>query len=106
MIRSNHIRSSARMQSCTVNIAGVCNHDPATVVFAHLPPPGESGLGQKGDDIMGAYACSACHDAIDGRSSSAMKRFDEEWLYYAFRGVARTLRILHSSGVIKIKGEK
>ena len=37
MIRSKKITNAARDQDCTLNILGVCNFDPATVVFCHFP---------------------------------------------------------------------
>lgn len=47
-------------------IPGVCNHDSATVVLAHLKRGGWCGT-VKPPDICGVWACSSCHDAIDGR---------------------------------------
>lgn len=55
---------SAKGKECTVRIPGVCNHNPETVVFAHL---NGGGMGMKRSDIHGAYCCSACHDIIDFR---------------------------------------
>ena len=62
---------SARGESCTARIPGVCNWNPETTVFAHAPSEG-SGMAIKskvadGAD-WGAYACSDCHDALDGRT--------------------------------------
>lgn len=62
------ITDSARGENCTVRLPSVCNHNPETVVFAHLNGVRFGhGTGQKVNDIHGAYACSDCHDAIDGR---------------------------------------
>lgn len=62
------ITDSARGENCTVRLPGICNHNPETVVFAHLNGVRFGhGTGQKVNDIHGAYACSDCHDAIDGR---------------------------------------
>lgn len=58
------ITESARGEQCQVRYPGVCNHDPETVVFAHL---NGGGMGIKHPDTEGAYCCSACHDAYDGR---------------------------------------
>ena len=58
------ITDSARGEQCQVRIPGVCNRDPATVVFAHL---NGGGMGMKHPDYEGAYCCSACHDVVDGR---------------------------------------
>ncbi|MCP4082357.1 MAG: DUF1364 domain-containing protein [Planctomycetaceae bacterium] len=54
---------SARGENCTARIAGVCNYDPATTVFAHL---NGGGMGRKHSDIHGAYLCSGCHAWMDG----------------------------------------
>ena len=37
MIKSKALRDSANGQSCTLNIVGVCDYSPETVVLAHLP---------------------------------------------------------------------
>lgn len=64
-IRSKKITMSAKNESCTLRIPSVCNHNPETVVFAHLG--GNKGTGTKNHDIFGIYACSRCHDWMDGR---------------------------------------
>lgn len=62
---SRHLRDSARGQPCMVRLPGICNHDPATTVLAHL---NGGGMGTKHSDLMGAFACSACHNEIDRRT--------------------------------------
>ena len=64
-IRSKKIRDSARGEVCALRIPDVCNHNPETVVFAHLP--GNKGTGTKNHDLFGVYACSECHNWMDGR---------------------------------------
>lgn len=66
-IMSKKLRDSARGEPCTLNIAGVCNYDSSTVVLCHLPDESH-GMGRKSDDIVAAFGCHACHDAIDGRA--------------------------------------
>ena len=61
------IRQSARGETCTLRLLGVCNHDPATTVLAHLRVFGAAGMGQKPADYAAVYACHACHDALDRR---------------------------------------
>lgn len=61
---SRHLRDSARGQPCMVRLPGICNHDPATTVLAHL---NGGGMGTKKSDLFGAFCCSACHDVLDGR---------------------------------------
>ncbi|WP_258177743.1 DUF1364 domain-containing protein [Photobacterium phosphoreum] len=36
-LRSNKLRKAAKGQQCSVQILGVCNFNPETVVLAHLP---------------------------------------------------------------------
>ena len=62
-IRSKKITDSAKGQSCTLRIAGVCNYNNETVVACHLP--GNKGTGTKNHDIFCVHACSLCHLALD-----------------------------------------
>lgn len=96
------VRKSAEGENCTFQIAGVCNYDPATTIYAHLPDE-SNGMGKKSDDISGAYACSDCHDLIDGRNKQkfAFKPEDIEW--YMRRAQTRTLRRLIEKGVVIVK---
>jgi len=67
-----------------VRIPYFCSHDPATVVLAHL---GGAGMGIKSPDIHGAFACSDCHDILDGRKPSGYTK--------------EQLRLMHLDGVIR-----
>jgi hypothetical protein len=62
-------RKAAKGQQCMVRIPGVCNGNPETTVLAHYRLAGYCGAGTKPDDLMGAYACSACHDECDRRTA-------------------------------------
>lgn len=64
---SKKIRNSARGQDCALRIPGVCNFNPETTVLAHVGR--NRGMSIKCHDTMAVYACSSCHDQIDGRSS-------------------------------------
>ena len=77
-----------------------CNGDPETVVFAHYGEPGEKGIGLKPDDTSGAYACSGCHDLLDGRTHSYVG-WDRSREWYWFRGMRRTWALLIRDGVLK-----
>ena len=102
MIRIKKIRDSARGQECTIQ-SPWCNHLPETVVFAHYGTPGEKGIGLKPDDTSGAYACSSCHDALDGRTHWRTKdtRYIETKDFYWFRGMRRTWKLLVENGVLR-----
>ena len=62
------LRKAANGQMCTLGIPGVCSRDRATVVLAHLPRGLGTGMARKCPDIIGAWACHACHDELDGRT--------------------------------------
>lgn len=91
-----NLRKLARGRDCQVRIPGVCNRDPSTTVLAHIRLPGVSGVGMKVPDLLGAWACSACHDVIDGR----VKAFEgaETLRLYHLEGMARTISELLKEG--------
>ena len=62
-----NLRKLARGQECMVRIPGVCNHNSETTVLAHIRHQWLS-RGSKPPDICGVWACSNCHDLIDGRT--------------------------------------
>ncbi len=63
-----NLRKLAKGQECTVMIPHVCNHNPETTVLAHL---NGGGMGRKHPDLLGAWACSACHSWLDGEYAMA-----------------------------------
>lgn len=102
-IKSKKIREAAKGQQCTFNIAGVCNYNPETVVFCHLPSE-TGGMALKSSDLCGAFGCSACHDVVDGRVYNFDYK-DDGW-FYNFRANNRTIQKLFEMGVISIEGVK
>ena len=93
------ITQSARGEPCQIRLAGICNHNPETVVLAHYRLAGTCGMGIKPSDLLGAFACSACHDAIDERVRTDLSH-DELRAAHA-EGVMRTLVILEKEGLVK-----
>ena len=94
-IKSKKLRESAKGEKCTVNLAGVCNYDTETTVLAHLPFVGK--MGGKVDDFCAGFACSNCHDVIDGRvDPNAHGVHPDEWLnhreFYSRRAMYRTIK--------------
>ena len=81
-----------------VRLEGVCNHNSATVVLAHIRMPGISGMGLKADDLLGAWACSSCHDAIDRRSHMDLDR-DHVRLAH-LEGMVRTIAQLRKEDLV------
>lgn len=85
-MKQSKLTKAARGRECQVRIPGVCNGNPETTVLAHYRMAGTCGVGIKPNDLQGAWACSACHDACDGRRS----------------GISRTYaRQLHAEGVMR-----
>lgn len=91
-----NLRKEARGRECQVRIVGVCNRCTDTVVLAHYRMGGLNGIGQKPDDVFGAWACSACHDAIDSRVKTEYDR--EQLRLFHAEGVFRTQQILKNEG--------
>lgn len=110
MIVSKKLRESAGHPDayCTLNIAGVCpDHTESKTagnMLCHVRLPGEVGGGQKPDDVSACFGCGPCHRVFDANGCPPMP--EEEWLFYALRGVTRTLRWWYQHGFLSIKGEK
>jgi len=93
------LRKEARGRGCTVRLPGVCNFNSETTVLAHIRVTGVSGMGLKSPDLLGAWACSACHDEIDGRTHKSGLSRDELRLAH-YDGMARTIMQLHKEGLV------
>ena len=91
-----NLRKEAQGRLCMVRIPHVCNHNPETTVLAHL---GGAGMGLKQPDQLGAWACSACHDAIDGRSRPDYTKAELRLMH--LEGMVRTLQVLIDEGKVK-----
>ena len=97
-LRKNQLRQEARDKPCQIRIPGVCNGNPETTVLCHL---NSGGMGMKASDLAaGAWGCSSCHDAIDGRIMTEHPR--DTLLLWHLEGVVRTLSILESEGIIGV----
>jgi len=81
-----------------VRLPGVCNHNLETTVLAHVRLAGVSGMGIKADDLLGAWACSSCHDAIDRRGHLDLER---DYVRLAhLEAMVRTIAILRKEGLV------
>ncbi|HKS12445.1 MAG TPA: DUF1364 domain-containing protein [Pseudomonas sp.] len=96
-MRQSKLTKAARGRECQVRIPGVCNGNPETTVLAHYRMAGTCGVGFKPNDLQGAWACAACHDACDGRSKVISRA---EARQYHAEGVMRTQAQLISEGVV------
>lgn len=65
-----NLRKLAKGMDCQVRLPGICNFNPETTVLAHYRLAGTCGTGMKPPDLLGAWACSSCHDAVDGRATA------------------------------------
>lgn len=90
------LRKAARGRPCMVRLPGICNGNPQTTVLAHYRLAGISGMGIKAPDLIGAWACSACHDECDRRTQ---KKEREYVLLAHAEGVFRTIYELIKGGL-------
>jgi hypothetical protein len=65
-LRNPHLLAMARGQDCNMQVPGICNRNPETVVAAHSNSHvhGKAGA-RKADDCYVVYACSSCHSWLD-----------------------------------------
>ena len=94
-----NLRKEAKGRGCMVRLFGVCNHNSETVVLAHYRLAGISGMGMKSPDLIGAWACSSCHDAIDRRAHTDLARDFVQLAH--LEGMARTIAQLVREGLVK-----
>jgi len=93
------LRKEAKGRGCMVRLPGICNFNSETVVLAHIRLAGVSGMGMKSPDLLGAWACNACHDEIDGRTHKSGLSRDELRLAH-YDGMARTIVQLEKEGLV------
>lgn len=98
---SKAVRDNAQGQECTLQIPGVCSHDPEQTVHCHIRIAGFNGVGQKPSDFMGCHACQPCHDALDGRDPNKKPSGHE-----IMRAVFWTQHRLFEAGLLTMKGAK
>jgi len=89
-----NLRNHARDQPCMVRVPEVCNGNQQTTVLAHYRLSGVSGMGVKSPDVIGAWACSACHAWIDTNHSDEAKVMHLE-------GMVRTINALVKGNYLK-----
>jgi hypothetical protein len=92
------LRDAANGMSCVA-----CGRQDGTVVLAHYFGPRRhsygGGMSRKGEDIVGAHLCRACHIYMDTLSKDKEKRWEnsETFLHYC----ALTWIRLIERGVLK-----
>ncbi len=81
-----------------MRLPGICNFNPETTILAHYRLAGLCGTGMKPIDLIGAWACSDCHNAIDdGKAAYTREQLDLMHL----EGMCRTITALHKLGKLK-----
>ena len=98
-LKSKKITDSAKGENCTLRIPGVCNFNPETTVFAHMPG---TGMALKSHDIHGCYACSDCHDWLDSRKWKTVPTPDAVIKKNMLRAMIETQSILINKELIKV----
>jgi hypothetical protein len=99
MAKSKKIRESARGEDCSLMIFPYCNQNNETTVYAHINSDSK-GMGIKSSDLHGCYACSVCHDIIDGRLNVELDKC--EVLKCMIRGIQRTTLKLYEKGLLVV----
>jgi len=94
--QSKKLRDSAKGQECFIR-SPVCNYDPSTTVLAHL---NGGGMGTKHSDHIAAFACSSCHDLVDGNYKGYSPAVVQTMHY---EGIFRTQQYWADIGLIKLK---
>jgi hypothetical protein len=92
------IRRSAQGQACTLRLE-CCNGNRETTVLAHIRGAAWCGTGLKPHDLLSLYACSSCHDAMDGRAKDECTADD------ILRAHCETLLIMARDGLVNVKGK-
>lgn len=99
LARSKKVKNSARGKECTLRFYQVCNGNHETTIYAHVGSAG--GMGMKCGDNMGVYACSSCHDLIDGRIKHPEGSYD--FSADILRALEETQQQLIDDGIMVIK---
>lgn len=92
------LRDAAKGMDCQIRVPGICNFNKETTILAHYRLAGTCGVGMKPIDLAGAWSCSDCHDAVDGRSKTAFPRETLDLMHA--EGVFRTMEGLRKRGLL------
>lgn len=101
MGRVSKLTAAARGMPCQIRVPFVCiDGDHSTTVLAHVRMTGLSGTGIKAHDLLGAWACGACHLSVDGASSKQFSRAELRLMH--LEGVMRTIDSLIRKGLVNL----
>ena len=100
--RLQGLRQIARGRPCCARTMW-CNGNNETTVWAHLNELfAGRGAGHKCHDLLGFFACSVCHDVIDGRAH-ILETTREERRSWAHEAVCRTQAYLLDNDLLHVK---
>lgn len=97
------ITASARGETCSVRLPGICTGDPAHTIWSHARwLRAGKGKSLKAHDICGAYACVACDAAFDqlqGARQAGLTReqIDLDWMIGHMESLVR----LEAKGLVR-----
>jgi len=92
-----NLREVAKGQTCSVLLPGICKTGTEETVLAHYRGPGAGGgVAWKPNDLVGAWACSACHAAVDQGAKGWTR---EELNARHLQALVRTLERLDRLGI-------
>lgn len=101
------ITESARDEDCTIRMPGVCNFDRSTTVWAHANGSAAGkGMWMKSNDLLGAYACYACHQVVDGHVKPPIGTTRDDARLMFWQGHARSLLKLIEKGIVVMQRGK
>lgn len=94
-MRSKKIKGSAKGEDCSLRLAGCASAE--TTILAHIGR--RRGMGYKCSDSFAVYACSNCHDIIDGRAKSEFSKVELQ--AEKLRALEETQEKLINKGLLK-----
>lgn len=100
-------RKAAKGQPCTLRLP-TCYPGPDNeqVQLCHLRMLGGGGTGLKPHDSEAVFACTHCHDILDGRARLIPELAHEFTWERILRALVLTLRAQRAAGVLIYKGEE
>lgn len=73
--RSPAYRELARGRDCSLRLPSLCRNDTSTTVLAHSNSLSDGkGMGYKGSDSRGLFACYSCHSWLDQGGATAEEK--------------------------------
>lgn len=99
-------RRNAKGQPCTLRFPG-CYPGPNNerVQLCHARMFNGGGTGLKPHDSEAVFACTHCHDILDGRAKPVVPTTPECLWERIARALVETLRLQRAAGIVVWKGE-